>query len=74
MTRMLKVVETYRADSEDEVNDLIENAKADSSFDLAKYSSEYKEKKSKGDVVERLGDLAYKSLLSNVGGIIFERL
>lgn len=51
MTRMLKVVETYRADSEDEVNDLIENAKADSSFDLAKYSSEYKEKKSKGDVV-----------------------
>lgn len=52
MTRMLKVVETYRADSEDEVNDLIENAKADSSFDLAKYSSEYKEKKSKGDVVD----------------------
>lgn len=52
MTRILKVVETYRADSEDEVNDLIENAKADSSFDLAKYSSEYKEKKSKGDVVD----------------------
>lgn len=52
MTRMLKVVETYRADSEDEVNDLIENAKTDSSFDLAKYSSEYKEKKSKGDVVD----------------------
>lgn len=52
MTRMLKVVETYRADSEDEVNDLIENAKADSSFDLAEYSSEYKEKKSKGDVVD----------------------
>lgn len=52
MTRMSKVVETYRADSEDEVNDLIENAKADSSFDLAKYSSEYKEKKSKGDVVD----------------------
>lgn len=52
MTRMLKVVESYRADSEDEVNDLIESAKADSSFDLAKYSSEYKEKKSKGDVVD----------------------
>lgn len=52
MTRMLKVIESYRADSEDEVNDLIESAKADSSFDLAKYSSEYKEKKSKGDVVD----------------------
>lgn len=52
MTRMLKVVETYRADSEDEVNDLIEGAKADSSFDLAKYSSEYKEKKAKGDVID----------------------
>lgn len=52
MTRMLKVVESYRADSEDEVNDLIEGAKADSSFDLAKYSSEYKEKKAKGEVVD----------------------
>ena len=52
MTKMLKVVETYRADSENEVNDLIEGAKADSSFDLAKYSSEYKEKKAKGDVVD----------------------
>ena len=54
MIRMLKVVETYRADSEDEVNDLIENAKADSSFDLAKYSSEYKEKKSDSGWVTQL--------------------
>lgn len=52
MNRLLNVVETYRADSEEEAKSLIEEAKADSSFELAKYSSEYKEKKSKGDVVD----------------------
>ena len=52
MNRLLNVVETYRADSEEEAKSLIEEAKADSSFELAKYSSEYKEKKSKGDVID----------------------
>lgn len=52
MERLLKVVETYRADTEEEVKTLINDAKADSSFELAKYSSEFKEKKSKGEVVD----------------------
>ena len=52
MERLLKVVETYRADTEEEVKTLINDAKADSSFELAKYSSEFKEKKSKGDVID----------------------
>lgn len=52
MERLLKVVETYRADTEEEVKTLINEAKADSSFELIKYSSEYKEKKSKGEVID----------------------
>ena len=52
MERLLKVVETYRADTEEEVKTLINDAKADSSFELTKYSSEYKEKKSKGEVID----------------------
>lgn len=52
MERLLKVVETYRADTEEEVKILINDAKADSSFELAKYSSEFKEKKSKGEVID----------------------
>lgn len=52
MEKLLKVVETYRADTEEEVKTLINEAKADSSFELAKYSSEFKEKKSKGEVID----------------------
>lgn len=52
MERLLKIVETYRADTEEEVKTLINDAKADSSFELAKYSSEFKEKKSKGEVID----------------------
>lgn len=48
MKTLLNVVETYRADTEEEAKALIEEAKQDSSFELSKYSSEYKEKKSKG--------------------------
>lgn len=51
MRTLLNVVETYRTDTEEEAKALIEEAKQDSSFELSKYSSEYKEKKSKGDVV-----------------------
>ena len=52
MERILKFVETYRADTEEEVKTLINEAKADNSFELTKYSSEYKEKKSKSEVID----------------------
>lgn len=41
----IKSVETYIVSSEDEASQLISNAKQSFDFDLAKYSSEYKEKK-----------------------------
>ena len=52
MKFLVRVVETYRVADEDEAKQLIETAKKDRNFELTKYSSEYKCKKSKGEVVE----------------------
>ena len=52
MKFLVRAVETYRVANEDEAKQLIEIAKKDPNFELTKYSSEYKAKKSKGEVVE----------------------
>ena len=52
MKYLVNVTEIYRVDSESEVESLIAEAKADDSFTLVKYNREYKEKKSKGDVID----------------------
>lgn len=52
MKFLVRCVETYRVADEDEAKQLIEAAKKDRNFELTKYSSEYKCKKSKGEVVE----------------------
>lgn len=49
---LIKVEEVYRADSEAEGAQLIEEAKHDVHFDLTKYSAVRKEKKVKGEVVD----------------------
>lgn len=49
---LIKTVETYRVDSEEEANTAIVEAKQDSTFELSKYQCEYKEKKIKGEVVD----------------------
>lgn len=46
------VTETYRVDSEDEASRLIEEAKKSNQYTLAKYSSVYKERKQKGEVID----------------------
>ena len=53
MKYLLSVTETYRVDSEGEAENLITEAKEDASFTLAKYDREYKEKKSKGEVIDK---------------------
>lgn len=53
MKYLLSVTETYRVDSEEEVETLIAEAKEDTSFTLAKYDREFKEKKSKGEVIDQ---------------------
>lgn len=52
MKYLISVVETYRIDSESEVEEAIAEAKNDPNFTLVKYNREYKERKSKGDVVD----------------------
>lgn len=52
MKYLIKTVEQYRVANEQEAKQLIESAKADRSYTLVKYSSEYKCTKSKGEVIE----------------------
>ena len=53
MAKYLTIVtETYRVDSEDEASRLIEEAKKSNQYTLAKYSSIYKERKQKGEVID----------------------
>lgn len=49
---LLKVDETYRADTEAEAAQIINDAKKDSRFTLSKYSSVKRERKQKGEVVD----------------------
>lgn len=48
---LLRTEEVYRVDSEEEAQELIENAKQDE-YTLAKYNCEYHERKSKGEVID----------------------
>jgi hypothetical protein len=59
---LITTTETYRVDSESQVEAILEEAKNDSNYTLSKYSSQYKEKKEKGDVV----DFWYKLTLTKV--------
>lgn len=52
MKYVVRVTEQYRVDTEEEAKALIESAKRDHSFTLAKYSSEWKQVKQKGEVVD----------------------
>lgn len=52
MKYLLEVTENYRVDNEAEAKNLIEGAKADNHYILKKYTSQYKERKQKGEVVD----------------------
>ena len=52
MKYLITTTEVYRVDTEAEAQTVIETAKADSHFILNKYVSEYKERKSKGEVID----------------------
>lgn len=49
---LIKTVETYRVANDNEAKRLIEEAKNDSAYTLAKYSSEQKCTKQKGEIVD----------------------
>lgn len=46
------VTEIYRVDSEAEVQFLVEEAKKDLMYSLVKYNREFKQRKSKGEVID----------------------
>ena len=52
MKYLINTTEIYRVSSEEEAATLIENAKKECGYTLSKYSTQYKEKKQKGDVVD----------------------
>ena len=49
---LIQTVETYRADTESEAEQLIADAKASSEYELKKHNAEKKEIKQKGEVVD----------------------
>lgn len=54
MRKLLTTIETFRVNTEDEAKELIEEIKTEAGFDysVASYSSTYKEKKKKGEVID----------------------
>ena len=52
MKYLISTTEVYRVVTEAEVVQTIEEAKQDNHFILSKYSSQYKERKQKGEVID----------------------
>ena len=52
MKYLLTTTEVYRVESKNEAKKMIEEAKEDNHFILKKYTSEYKERKQKGEVID----------------------
>ena len=63
---LVSVTETYRVDTENEAAKAIEEAKQDSSYILGKYTSEHKERKSKGEVIEEYWKLTLTKLFNDI--------
>lgn len=52
MRYLTKVVETYRLADEKQVEEFLKELKADSTFLVAKYTSQKRERKEKGEIVD----------------------
>lgn len=52
MKYLLKTTEEYRVSTEEEATQLIEESKKEAGYILQKYSSQYKERKAKGEVID----------------------
>lgn len=52
MKYLTKVVEVYRLNNEQEVEDFLKELKSDSRFEINKYTSCKKQKKEKGEIVD----------------------
>ena len=52
MKYLITTTEVYRVDTEEQVKQIIGEAKTDNHFIVTKYTSQYKERKQKGEVVD----------------------
>ena len=66
MKYLVSVVETYRVDNETEAAAAIEEAKKDSTYTLSKYTSEHKEVKAKGEIVDEYYKVTLTKLFNNI--------
>ena len=63
---LVSTTETYRVDTESEATKAIEEAKQDGSYVLGKYTSEHKERKSKGEVIDEYWKLTLTKLCNDI--------
>lgn len=66
MRYLIQTVETYRADTETEAQGIIAEAKAAGEYILAKYSSEKKEVKSKGEVIDEFFKVTLTKVFTSI--------
>jgi len=66
MGYLVSTTEVYRVNSEAAAVAMIEEAKKDSSYILSKYTSEHKEVKAKGEIVDEYYKVTLTKLFNNI--------
>lgn len=63
---LVSTVETYRVDTEAEAVQAIEEAKKDDAYSLGKYASEYKTRKSKGEIIDEFWKVTLTKVFNDI--------
>ena len=71
MKYLITTTEVYRVDTEEQVKQIIEEAKTDNHFIVTKYTSQYKERKQKGEVVDSWWKLSITKNIIIVWRVLF---
>ena len=66
MRYLIQTVETYRADTEVEAQGIITEAKAAGEYTLTKYTSEKKEVKAKGEIIDEYYKVALTKVFTDI--------
>lgn len=66
MRYLIQTTEVYRADSEAEAKGVIEEAKAAGEYTLTKYTSEKKEVKAKGEIIDEYFKVTLTKVFTNI--------
>lgn len=66
MRYLIQTVETYRADTETEAQGIITEAKAAGEYTLTKYTSEKKEVKAKGEIIDEYYKVALTKVFTDI--------